>query len=294
MNVMKKSNILLFSFIVVALTACVDIYKGPESIYDQELEVVLKPSMQGWSDEETLPEGMRAGLFVDAPGGGLSQQSVYPGLFNLELKMDAEGSLKSSTALYYPEEGNKFDFILYSPHRDLGENTTIEFASASEAASLLYSGNLRGKYKSLSVLKPVFKHAAAKIVLNLQAGVGVTEDEIISSEIMLTNATTSGTFNLSDGSFVPDGDKSEIDFVISGLNAECLVLPTAADAKETSALRVLIGDNAFVVRIPGQNIFEYGKCYTFDVTVSISGIEISLDEINDWVANEEGGNAELI
>lgn len=51
---MRKLHFSLLLGLSVFATACVDIYKGPESIYNQDLELVLKPSMSGWNKEETL------------------------------------------------------------------------------------------------------------------------------------------------------------------------------------------------------------------------------------------------
>lgn len=84
---MRKLHFSLLLGLSVFATACVDIYKGPESIYNQDLELVLKPSMTGWNKEDKLTAGIEAGLFIDAPGGGLTAKSIYPGSSNLPLKL---------------------------------------------------------------------------------------------------------------------------------------------------------------------------------------------------------------
>lgn len=293
-DIMKKlNNILLLICISVAFTACVDIYKGPESIYTQDIEVLLKPSVQGLEEEEILPEGMTAGLFVILPGKELSPQNTCPGLFNVKLELDSEGFLKSSPAVLYPEDGSKFDFILYSPRMDLNESASIDLSSPSEAADLLYSDNLRGKYKSLSTLKPVFRHAAAKLILNLSVGFGLTEAQLAASKITLANAATSGSFKLSDGSFVPGMERSALEIPHQGLKAESPVFPTDADGEHLTLVFAVEG-NEFVAIIPDVEVFEYGKCYSFDVKVSVTGIVITPGEIKDWIANVEEGNAEVI
>lgn len=290
---MRKLHFSLLLGLSVFATACVDIYKGPESIYNQDLELVLKPSMSGWNKEETLTAGIEAGLFIDAPGGGLTAESVYPGSSNLPLKLCEDGLLSASPAVLYPKDGTKFDFILYSPRMELTGNS-IALESPEAAADLLYSGNLRGKYKSLSPLKPVFRHVPVKLLLRLSTGFGITEEEISASTISLSQTPVSGSFLLADGSFIQSGEKGSRTFALEDLQAECLAFPTPADSKETSVLLFEVAGKEFVVRIPDVSVFEYGNCYEFDVKVSIPGIEISLVEIKDWIANEEDGTADLI
>lgn len=286
MTNMRKTIYLALS--ILAAVSCVDINKGPESIYDKDVEILFKPDFQLWDSDTDVKEGTSAGLFVSLPGDGISSENFYR---NTELTLGKDGQFVSDDALYYPKNSSRFDFILYSPHTEVEDGGFFSFGSSKDASGMLYSNNLRGKYKSFSPLKPIFRHIPARILLHLTAGTGISDSDLASAEIRLSDANLSGRFSLSDGTFTPDGDSGDILFEDAEGTKTCLAFPTPPGEQEKSFLSLTVGAMRFNVKLTGIAAFEYGRQYDFHAKVSVPGIEISLINISDWNVNDESGSA---
>lgn len=79
-----------------------------------------------------------------------------------------------------------------------------------------------------------------------------------------------------------------------GKSAEVLILPTAPET--AAGVRELIFSTGGVTHsyiFDAAQVFEMGKEYVLDVTVSVPGISIEISEIKDWTVETVDGVSSL-
>ena len=303
MEDMKRKVIPAAVAIAVLLSGCENIYEGEMPDYLQDVKVSFNPVVESYdgSDAEDMAQGTDAGVFMMKYGTDFSPENIVCGISNTRFVTDAEGLLnvpQGSEDILFPEAADKYDFILYSPYSGtLGEGNTISVdINSPEAENLLYSDSAKGKYKSASAVKVEFRHVLAKVTMNITNGKGISEDDLRNLKVSFNGMNSKGTLDLRSGEVSGNDTPGTLhaDVSADGKTAEVLVLPTDPDAvQEKRELVFSTGDVTHSYLFDAGHIFEMGKQYVLDVTVSVPGITVEITEITDWDVETEDGVSSL-
>lgn len=276
---------------VLALGACTPNADDNSEWNDGSQPVSFKSQIQGvktravnnaWNEEGSD----QVGVFV-------KQNGAFGDAVNKHYYVSAEGNLSTASAgdaIYYPENGDKVDFVAYYPYvTNLTNNAyavDVTDQSSQPAIDLLYSINATNKDKTVTTpVQLTFKHQLAKIVLN------ITKDATIPTleglKVAVTGTKTKGAFALLNGVLTPDdGSVQNIAAKVSnaGTLAETIILPV--NGLSGATITFTIGDKTKTWNIPeGQN-YVAGSQYTYPVTIKETGGQISVSfgdaSIDDW------------
>ena len=299
---MKRTIIPIFALAIIA-AGCEDIYEGEAPNYLQDVKVSFNPEIEpyGESDSEDMAAGADAGVFMIKYGTDFSAENIINGMSNTRFVTDAEGLLnvpQGSGDILFPAEVGKYDFILYSPYRatlDAGNTISLDI-DAEDTHNLLYSDSAKGKYKSASAVRVEFRHVPAKVRINLANGQGITEEDMRNLKVTFSGMYSTGSLDLLDGSVTCSGSSGELDADVSadGKSAEVLILPTDPEsAAEERKLTFSTGGITHSYLFDTSQVFEMGKEYVLDVTVSVPGISVEITEIKDWTVETVDGVSSL-
>ena len=198
--------------------------------------------------------------------------------------------------IYRPLANDVVDFIAYYPYQaDAFTTYTIALSEQSDQKriDLLYSDNSKGKTNTPGNIEFVFDHALSKIIIKIKPSDGLVEEDLIGLNIILNNVFSEGTLNLVNGGIVPSGQKTSINMnaEADGSSSEAIILPgTAADSGFTIKLANGNTYNAYFQQ--GQQ-FVSGRIHTYNVTITRTGISLSLIEIEDWVITDTNPQEEI-
>ncbi|MBR8706016.1 BF2992 family fimbrillin-A clan protein [Bacteroides pyogenes] len=235
----------------------------------------------------------------DEIGISVKENGVLGEVVNKHYKADATGKLSpvsEADAIYYPESGEKVDFVAYYPYKStLSENKyMVDLAdqSSQSAIDLLYSMNAKQKDKtSTEPVQLVFKHQLAKILFNISKDASISS--LAGLKVSISGMKTKASFSLSDGTLTPDDNSVkniETKVNADGTLAEAIILPVTALA----GAKVLfsLGEETKEWSIPETQSYQSGSKYTYTVTIKKSGGAMSVvfgnATIEDWNSVEAG------
>lgn len=233
--------------------------------------------------------GDAIGIFMKKAGetlsaGALTQNAHYvlSGTTAFQPENEAE-------EIVFPFNASDVDFIAYYPFR---ENLTdfvyvVNVADQSNQAAidLLYSDNAVSLNSKSPYVNMTFSHQLTKIVLNIRPETASTDLSGLS--VRMTNAGTSATFSLIDGTLSEPSATGDIVFKTNaeGLFAEAIVLPSVNLTDKYLVFQ--IGEDRYLYPLAdAQNIrsFEKSTRYTYNVTLNPSGVAaVTEGAVTDWM-----------
>jgi len=288
---------------VSALAACEDINKGGEERPNPEIEVVFTSVLNDYSAASGAPvdwpSNATAGIFMKKNGEELTQQSLLNGADNRKFLVAADGSFQpadENQSFCYVQDGSKVDFIAYTPYIVALSSYIFAMDASSAAppnASLRYSNNATGKYKGRSAVSLKFFPVYTKLTLSISVGTGVSEESLADFEVSLEGTYPAGDFSIATGLVTYTGSKAAIAIPTTdqGTKGETLVLPTASLPAAGRCLQFTSPALDFTYTFADTFEFKQGKKYSADVVISISGISVTFQQIEDWEVEEESGSA---
>lgn len=297
----------MFSLLIFTgslFSACEDINEGGGQNYNPEVAVTFASKIVAYAptNTEEWTGGESIGVFMKKNKGGFTSEDIINGVSNRRLIAGIDGSLRvpeNEQSIIFQQDASKVDFVLYHPWSEmLPENEIpIDVSDQVDEAKygMLYSNNASGKYKSQNSVKVEFRHIPAKIVLEITNGTGVEKEDLSSLRVEARGVHTAGVLSLETGSVTCTGSTGTISVPVSadGQHAECVLLPTADLPAPGRVLRFSVKEIAHTYRFDENFRFEMGKQYTLDVVVSNPGIEVTIRTIDDWILDDEIGDATL-
>ena len=186
------------------------------------------------------------------------------------------------------------DFYSYYPQTTVNDykvalNMTNQ--TSQEAIDFMYAKKT-GCNKATPQVDLKFNHMLSKLVLNVQPGNGLTEDDLNKLKVTIKDQNTTGTFNLADGTISGEGNPDNIQMkaVQVGKIYEAILLPTASTIREIVFDLNNGYDAPFVWKmdsdLKGGNMYNYTT-----VKLTRTGVELS-GTIKPW--NEVKNNNENI
>lgn len=295
---MRKSYFLLAASALM-IAACSNEESGNQSVQNPEV-ISLSATVSGGMrasganpQDEQFVSGKK--IFVEAYKTGVSTATYATGEYTTT---DASGTL--SGTLTYPATGENIDICAYYPST-VNSNTTsftVQTDQSSDAnyqnSDLMYATKATGLAKG-STHNLTFNHALSKIIVNIQAGDGVTAANITSlvSAVKIKNTKPTAGFAITigaPGTITESGSVTDINITGTGAANEGIIVPQTVAAGEF--ITVTYKGNDYKYELTADKEFEPGHKYTYTLTLRAGGISLKSLEINDWTPNT-GGSKEI-
>lgn len=198
--------------------------------------------------------------------------------------------VNTSNTIYYPESG-KVDIISYYPHGTKGTNAgqiNTSYAYRIDITDQSTPSTIDVMYAKQTNIAPSeagvdlkFEHKLSKITFNINAGNGLTTEEI--SNLETSNITFSGMpvtaeLSLQDGhlavgtemiDFNPFKTTSEYDASFSAI-----LIPQDGNVYSNRTVTFTVNNNAYTWDIPADEVLEAGEHYACPVTIRQNSITV--------------------
>ena len=241
-------------------------------------------------------DGDKIGIFMTEAGKTLSADVIKEGVDNVCYQSNgsiAFSPISGGKTVFFPIDGD-VDFYSYYPQTTVNDykvalNMTNQ--TSQEAIDFMYAKKT-GCNKATPQVDLKFNHMLSKLVLNVQPGNGLTEDDLNKLKVTIKDQNTTGTFNLADGTISGEGNPDNIQMkaVQVGKIYEAILLPTASTIREIVFDLNNGYDAPFVWKmdsdLKGGNMYNYTT-----VKLTRTGVELS-GTIKPW--NEVKNNNENI
>ena len=160
-------------------------------------------------------------------------------------------------------------------------------------SDLMYATKLTNKAKG-STHGLTFNHAMSQIIVNLQAGTGLTAGDITTNVTAVKINNTIPTANLTfakDGSSVPtgvvtaaaSGSVGDIDITGNKASNIGIIVPQTVNSGLT-LFTITYNSNDYTYALTANQTFAAGSKYTYTFTLNLAGLQLESVTINDWTA----------
>ena len=254
------------------------------------ISVDTRAAGQAWAD------GDKIGIFMIEAGKTLSADAISEGVDNVCYQSNgsiAFSPISGGKTVFFPIDGD-VDFYSYYPQTTVNDykvalNMTNQ--TSQEAIDFMYAKKT-GCNKATPQVDLKFNHMLSKLVLNVQPGNGLTQDDLNKLTVTIKDQNTTATLNLADGVISGEGNPDNIQMkaVQVGKIYEAILLPTASTIREIVFDLNNGYDAPFVWKmdsdLKGGNMYNYTT-----VKLTRTGVELS-GTIKPW--NEVKNNNENI
>ena len=225
--------------------------------------------------------GDRIGIFMTGTKQALSADAIKEGVDNVCYQTSgsiAFSPISGGKTIYYPIDGD-VDFYSYYPQTTVNDyKVALNVADQTnqEAIDFMYA-KTTGCNKATPQVDLRFSHMLSRLILNVQPGNGLTEDDLNKLKVTIKDQNTTATFNLADGVISGDGNPANIKMkaVQVGKRYEAILLPTASKIREIEFDLDNGYDAPFVWKmdqeLKGGNLYNYTTVKLTRSTVDMSG-----------------------
>ena len=207
------------------------------------------------------------------------------------------GYWSTSTPIYWKDETTKADFYCYYPYTSSIANVdAYPFevkADQSNTENHKSSDFLWGKSASVAptqnAVDITVKHILSKIVVNLVAGNGYSDQDMQSASVTICGLKTQSSINLATGEATATGEPQDITPNTSNNQISALVIPQ--NVSDAELIKVTIREKVYILK---QSIeLKSGKQHTCTLTVERYNQGINID-ITGWETDDDdfGGTVE--
>ena len=226
-------------------------------------------------------DGDRIGIFMTGANQSLSADAIKEGVDNVCYQTSgsiAFSPISGGKTIYYPIDGD-VDFYSYYPQTTVSNyKVALNVADQTnqEAIDFMYA-KTTGCNKATPQVDLRFSHMLSRLILNVQPGNGLTEDDLNKLKVTIKDQNTTATFNLADGVISGDGNPDNIQMkaVQVGKRYEAILLPTASKIREIEFELNNGFDAPFVWKmdqeLKGGNLYNYTTVKLTRSTVDMSG-----------------------
>ena len=241
-------------------------------------------------------DGDRIGIFMTGANQSLSADAIKEGVDNVCYQTSGSSAfspISGGKTIYYPIDGD-VDFYSYYPQTTVSDYKValnVADQTSQEAIDFMYA-QTKGCHKSIPQVELKFNHMLSNLVLNVQPGNGLTEDDLNKLKVTIKDQNTTATFNLADGVISGEGNPANIQMkaVQVGKKYEAILLPTKSTTREIEFDLDNGHDAPFVwtmaTDLKGGNLYNYTTVKLTRTSVELSGT------IKPW--NEVKNNNENI
>ena len=232
-------------------------------------------------------EGDKIGIFMTDTKQPLSADAIQEGVDNVCYQTNGSigfSPVSGGKTIFYPIDGD-VDFYSYYPHTTVSDYKValdVTDQGKQEAIDFMYA-KTPGCNKANPQVFLKFFHKLSNLVLEVQPGPGLTEEDLKKMTVTVKGQNTKATFNLVDGTI--SGEETPADITMKTTEAgklyEAILLPTE-EASRVIEFDLKNGyDAPFVWTMPVK--LEGGKRYHYTVVkLSRSAVDIS-GNIESWI-----------
>ena len=244
------------------------------------ISVSTRAAGVAWAD------GDKIGIFMIEAGKTLSADVIKEGVDNVCYQSNgsiAFSPVSGGKTIFFPIDGD-VDFYSYYPQTTVNNyKVALNMANqtSQEAIDFMYAKKT-GCNKATPQVDLKFNHMLSKLVLNVQPGNGLTEDDLNKLKVTIKDQNTTGTFNLADGVISGEGNPDNIQMkaVQVGKKYEAILLPTASTIREIVFDLNNGYDAPFVWKMESE--LKGGNMYNYTtVKLTRTGVELS-GTIKPW------------
>ena len=249
------------------------------------INVSTRAAGVAWAD------GDKIGIFMTAAKETLSANSIKEGVDNVAYETNGGISfspISGGKTIYYPIDGD-VDFYAYYPQTTVNDYKValnVADQSKQEAIDFMYA-KTTGCNKAIPQVELKFSHQLSWLVLNVQAGNGLTEDDLENLKVTIEDQNTTATFNLVDGTISDEGNPTNITMktVEAGKIYEAILLPTTSKTRKIVFDLNTGYDAPFVWTmesdLKGGNRYNYTTVKLTRTSVDIMGTIESWNEVKN-------------
>ena len=245
-----------------------------------------------WADGDMI------GIFMTGTKQPLSVDAIKEGVDNVCYQSNGSigfSPVSGGKTIFFPIDGD-VDFYSYYPQTTVNDYKValdVTDQGKQEAIDFMYA-QTKGCHKSIPQVELKFNHMLSNLVLNVQPGNGLTEDDLNKLKVTIKDQNTTATFNLADGLISGEGNPANIQMkaVQVGKKYEAILLPTKSTTREIEFDLDNGHDAPFVwtmaTDLKGGNLYNYTT-----VKLTRTGVELS-GTIKPWneVKNDNENIAE--
>ena len=256
------------------------------------ISVDTRAAGQAWAD------GDKIGIFMIEAGKTLSADVIKEGVDNVCYQTSGSSvfsPISGGKTIFFPIDGD-VDFYSYYPQTTVNDyKVALNVANqgSQEAIDFMYAKKT-GCNKATPQVDLKFNHMLSKLVLNVQPGNGLTEDDLNKLKVTIKDQNTTATFNLADGVISGEGNPANIQMktVKVGKKYEAILLPTKSTTREIEFDLDNGHDAPFVwtmaTDLKGGNLYNYTTVKLTRTGVELSGTIKPWNEVkndNENIAN---------
>lgn len=244
---------------------------------------------------EAWTNGDRIGIFMTGKDQPLSVNAIKEAVDNVCYQTDGGKSfspISGGKTICFPIDGD-VDFYSYYPQTTVNEYKValnVADQKSQEAIDFMYA-KTTGCNKATPQVDLKFNHMLSKLVLNVQPGNGLTQDDLNKLSVTIKDQNTTATFNLADGVISGEGNPANIQMkaVQVGKKYEAILLPTKSTTREIEFDLDNGHDAPFVwtmaTDLKGGNLYNYTTVKLTRTNVELSGTikpwnEVKIDNEN--------------
>ena len=236
-------------------------------------------------------DGDKIGIFMTGAKQPLSADAIKEGVDNVCYQSNGSigfSPVSGGKTVFFPIDGD-VDFYSYYPQTTVNDyKVALNMADqkSQEAIDFMYA-KTTGCNKAKPQVDLKFNHKLSKLVLNVQAGNGLTEDDLNKLKVTIKDQNTTATFNLVDGLISDEGNPTNIQMkaVQVGKIYEAILLPTNSTTREIEFDLDNDHDAPFVWKmdseLKGGNLYNYTTVKLTRSTVDMSGTIESWNEVRN-------------
>ena len=232
-------------------------------------------------------EGDKIGIFMTGTNQPLSADAIQEGVDNVCYQSNgsiAFSPVSGGKTVFFPIDGD-VDFYSYYPQTTVNDYKValdVTDQTKQETIDFMYA-KTEGCNKATPQVDLKFFHKLSNLILDVQPGNGLTQEDLKKMTVTVKGQNTKATFNLVDGTI--SGEENPADIMMktteAGKQYEAILLPTD---EETRVIEFDLNngyDAPFVWTMPVK--LEGGSRYHYTVVkLSRSAVDIS-GNIEPWI-----------
>ena len=236
-------------------------------------------------------DGDKIGIFMTEAGKTLSADVIKEGVDNVCYQSNgsiAFSPVSGGKTVFFPIDGD-VDFYSYYPQTTVNDYKValdVTDQGKQEAIDFMYA-KTTGCNKANPQVELKFSHKLSKLILNVQPGNGLTQDDLNNLTVTIKDQNTTATFNLADGVISGEGNPDNIQMkaVQVGKIYEAILLPTASTTREIEFNLNNGHDAPFVWKmdseLKGGNLYNYTTVKLTRTTIEMTGTIESWNEVKN-------------
>ena len=249
------------------------------------INVSTRAAGVAWAD------GDRIGIFMTETKQPLSAVAIKEGVDNVCYQSNgsiAFSPVSGGKTVFFPIDGD-VDFYSYYPQTTVNNYKValnMGDQKSQEAIDFMYA-KTTGCNKAKPQVDLKFNHKLSKLILNVQPGNGLTQDDLNNLTVTIKDQNTTATFNLADGVISGEGNPDNIQMKATqvGKIYEAILLPTASTTREIEFNLNNGHDAPFVWKmdseLKGGNLYNYTTVKLTRTTIEMTGTIESWNEVKN-------------